>query len=54
VERRRRGRQLNLQWRYSSRCLWWSHWSKYQLRGDDPVALAMFQDLTEKLWTEGH
>jgi PAS domain S-box-containing protein len=24
------------------------------LRGDDPVALAMFQDLTEKLWTEGH
>jgi PAS domain S-box-containing protein len=23
------------------------------LRGDDPVALAMFQDLTEKLWTEG-
>jgi PAS domain S-box-containing protein len=23
------------------------------VRGDDPVALAMFQDLTEKLWTEG-
>ncbi|ABK70244.1 PAS domain-containing protein [Mycolicibacterium smegmatis] len=22
------------------------------LRGDDPVALACFQDLTEKLWTE--
>ena len=23
------------------------------LRGDDPVALATFQDLTEKLWEEG-
>jgi hypothetical protein len=22
------------------------------LRGDDPVALAMFHDLTEQLWTE--
>ncbi len=23
------------------------------LRGDDPVALATFQDLTERLWSEG-